>query len=57
MRLDNTARMNKPGTAAGNWRWRMGDGGVWERLGRESTDLRKLAQDTNRLAKVAAAAK
>lgn len=29
MRLDNTARMNTPGTAPGNWKWRMGDGGVW----------------------------
>ncbi|KAG2499911.1 hypothetical protein HYH03_002199 [Edaphochlamys debaryana] len=51
MRLDNSARMNTPGVAAGNWRWRMGDGGVWERLKREGGDLRKLAEETNRLPK------
>ena len=25
MRLDNRARMNTPGKAAGNWAWRVGD--------------------------------
>ncbi|KAG2448360.1 hypothetical protein HYH02_006942 [Chlamydomonas schloesseri] len=51
MRLDNTARMNTPGTAAGNWRWRMGDGNVWNSLKKEGEDLRKVAHDTNRLPK------
>jgi 4-alpha-glucanotransferase len=49
MRLDNTARMNTPGTAAGNWRWRVGDSGVWEGLKGAGADLRRLAHDTNRL--------
>ncbi len=42
MRLDNTARMNTPGVAAGNWRWRIGDEGVWERLRKEAEDLKAL---------------
>ncbi|PNH04623.1 4-alpha-glucanotransferase DPE1, chloroplastic/amyloplastic [Tetrabaena socialis] len=49
MRLDNTARMNTPGTAAGNWRWRMGDWGVYDRLKAETADLHQVAKDTNRL--------
>ena len=28
MRLDNKARMNTPGKAAGNWAWRVGDSTV-----------------------------
>ena len=28
MRLDNQARMNTPGKAAGNWAWRVGDASV-----------------------------
>ena len=28
MRLDNRARMNTPGKAAGNWAWRVGDASV-----------------------------
>ncbi|KAJ9509665.1 hypothetical protein QJQ45_011343 [Haematococcus lacustris] len=42
MRLDNTARMNTPGVAAGNWRWRIGDEGVWERLRTEAADFKAL---------------
>lgn len=49
MRLDNTARMNTPGTAAGNWRWRIGDSGVWERLRKEGGELKAIAHDTNRI--------
>ncbi|GLC51147.1 4-alpha-glucanotransferase dpe1, chloroplastic/amyloplastic [Pleodorina starrii] len=49
MRLDNSARMNTPGTAAGNWRWRVGDRDVWEGLRGAAADLRRLANDTNRL--------
>lgn len=52
MRLDNSARMNTPGVADGNWRWRMGDNGVWEGLWKnEGPALRQVAHDTNRLPK------
>lgn len=50
MRLDNSARMNTPGKAAGNWGWRMGDSGVFERLANEAVALRRLAGLANRLA-------
>ena len=49
LRLDNSARMNSPGKAAGNWMWRIGDSGVWDRMHRESNDLRRLAYLSNRL--------
>ena len=32
MRLDNSARMNFPGTVEGNWAWRVGAEGIWEKL-------------------------
>jgi 4-alpha-glucanotransferase len=48
MRLDNSARMNTPGVAAGNWKWRIGDEGVWDRLSREAGDLKELARVTAR---------
>lgn len=49
MRLDNSARMNKPGVAKGNWAWRMGDRGVWQRLAGEAEGLLKLADRYDRL--------
>ncbi|MEW5303517.1 MAG: hypothetical protein WDW36_006201 [Sanguina aurantia] len=49
MRLDNTARMNTPGVAAGNWRWRVGDSAVWKQLDKEAVDLRSVANFTGRL--------
>lgn len=51
MRLDNTARMNTPGVAAGNWRWRIGDEGVWKRLAPEAADLKALAKRSARIPK------
>lgn len=42
MRLDDTARMNTPGKAAGNWSWRVGESSVWEQLATEAADLRRL---------------
>ncbi len=51
MRLDNTCRMNTPGVAAGNWRWRIGDEGVWGRLAKEAQDLKSLCQQTARVPK------
>jgi len=44
MKLDNTARINTPGVAKGNWAWRIGDEGVWERLAPEAEELRALAK-------------
>lgn len=43
MRLDNGARMNTPGKAAGNWAWRVGDSDVWRRLSEEAAALKRLA--------------
>lgn len=50
MRLDNTARMNLPGTAGGNWAWRIGGADVWQRLAPEAEALRALADTYGRLA-------
>lgn len=44
MRLDNSARMNKPGRAEGNWAWRVGDGGVWDRLSDEAKQLKQMTE-------------
>lgn len=50
MRLDNSARMNLPGQAGGNWAWRVGGPEVWERLAPEADALRALAETYGRLA-------
>ena len=50
MRLDNSARMNLPGQAGGNWAWRVGGPEVWERLAPEADALRALAEIYGRLA-------
>ena len=39
MRLDDTARMNTPGLAAGNWTWRVGGSDVWRQLADEQAEL------------------
>lgn len=49
MRLDDSARMNTPGKAEGNWAWRVGGSDVWERLATEAEDLRRLVHITDRL--------
>lgn len=49
MRLDNSARMNFPGTVEGNWSWRVGDEKVWGQLAQEARDLRALCAATDRL--------
>ncbi|MEQ8438125.1 MAG: 4-alpha-glucanotransferase [Ilumatobacter fluminis] len=43
--LGSEARMNLPGTATGNWQWRLRPGALTERL---ASDLRSLAESTNR---------
>ncbi|HXV49692.1 MAG TPA: 4-alpha-glucanotransferase, partial [Candidatus Binatia bacterium] len=48
LNLGAEARMNVPGRAAGNWRWRCTE----EMLsGHEFESLRELTRNTNRLAK------
>jgi hypothetical protein len=49
LRLDNAARMNTPGVAAGNWAWRMGPPGVLATLGTEAAQLRAMLYRYNRL--------
>ena len=49
MRLDNKARMNKPGRAEGNWAWRVGGPGVWETLKKEAAQLMTFAELFDRL--------
>jgi 4-alpha-glucanotransferase len=49
MRLDNSARMNTPGKAAGNWAWRAGGPGVWAALAPEAAALREMAHAYGRL--------
>jgi hypothetical protein len=51
MRLDNSARMNTPGKAAGNWAWRVGEADLWQKLAPEAKELRRLAHTYNRLPK------
>ena len=43
MSLDNSARMNTPGKAEGNWGWVAGESGLWEDLAPEAARLKALA--------------
>eukprot|EP00208_Stichococcus_sp_RCC1054_P003340 CAMPEP_0206140558 /NCGR_PEP_ID=MMETSP1473-20131121/9760_1 /ASSEMBLY_ACC=CAM_ASM_001109 /TAXON_ID=1461547 /ORGANISM="Stichococcus sp, Strain RCC1054" /LENGTH=558 /DNA_ID=CAMNT_0053534735 /DNA_START=359 /DNA_END=2035 /DNA_ORIENTATION=- len=49
MRLDNKARMNKPGRAEGNWAWRVGESSVWKKLKKEAAQLKTFAELFDRL--------
>lgn len=51
MRLDNSARMNTPGKAAGNWAWRVGSVNIWQQLEQEAAELKRLAYVYDRLPK------
>ena len=42
MRLDNSGRMNLPGSVKNNWTWRIGDSDVWKKLAPEAKALKKL---------------
>ena len=44
--LDNSARMNLPGTVGGNWLWRMKPGADTPEI---AANLRKLNEKTGRL--------
>lgn len=48
MRLDDTARMNTPGRAAGNWTWRVGGSDVWRQLREEQAQLRAWVHEYDR---------
>jgi 4-alpha-glucanotransferase len=48
--LGNEARMNTPGTAGGNWQWRLSPGSLSRELGAE---LRAMTADAGRLPKTA----
>ena len=50
LRLDNSARMNSPGKAEGNWAWRLPSGFSFAKLGREAAQLRSLATMFDRCA-------
>ena len=49
MRLDNSGRMNLPGSTENNWMWRIGDSDVWKRLAPEAKALRQLGEVYDRL--------
>ena len=49
MRLDNSARMNFPGTVEKNWVWRIGETDIWEKLSKEAEDLHELLRAYDRL--------
>lgn len=48
MRLDDTARMNTPGRAEGNWTWRVGNSDVWRQLADEQAQLRAWIHEYDR---------
>lgn len=48
MRLDDTARMNVPGRAEGNWAWRVGGSDVWRQLADEQAALRSMIHEYDR---------
>lgn len=48
MRLDDSARMNVPGRAAGNWAWRVGGPDVWRQLADEQATLRGMIRQYDR---------
>lgn len=49
MRLDNSARMNLPGSTTNNWTWRIGGPDIWDKLAPEAAALKELAQTYDRL--------
>lgn len=49
--MDNSARMNTPGKAAGNWAWRVGGSDIWQKLQKEAEELKRLAYVYDRLPK------
>lgn len=48
MRLDNSARMNLPGSTTNNWSWRMGDNKVWAKLNKHTDEIQMWLKDYDR---------
>lgn len=49
MRLDNSGRMNLPGSTKNNWTWRIGSTDVWKKLAAEAKALKELAETYDRM--------
>ena len=49
MRLDNSGRMNLPGSTKNNWVWRIGDSDVWKKLAPEAKALREMGELYDRM--------
>ncbi|KAL0030183.1 hypothetical protein WJX77_001948 [Trebouxia sp. C0004] len=52
MRLDNTARMNFPGTTTNNWGWRVGETNIWGKLKKQAAEIKGWLEDYDRTAEV-----
>ncbi|KAL3141911.1 4-alpha-glucanotransferase dpe1, chloroplastic/amyloplastic [Trebouxia sp. C0010 RCD-2024] len=52
MRLDNSARMNLPGSTTNNWSWRVGEGNVWKKLGKQGAEIKRWLEDFDRTAEI-----
>lgn len=52
MRLDNSARMNFPGTVKNNWGWRVGEGNIWNKLKKQAAEIKQWLEDYDRTAEV-----
>lgn len=48
LRLDNSARMNLPGSTTNNWSWRMGDSKVWAKLNKHTEEIQQWLKDYDR---------
>ena len=49
MGLDNTARINLPGSTGCNWSWRITDPDIWSKLAGRAAELEEMAAVYNRL--------
>ncbi len=52
MRLDNTARMNFPGTTTNNWGWRVGETNIWGKLKKQAAEIKGWLEDYDRTAEI-----
>ena len=52
MRLDNTARMNFPGTTTNNWGWRVGETNIWGKLKKQGAEIKGWLEDYDRTADI-----